>query len=41
MSEHQGTHLDAPRHFIEGRITAEAIPVGDLVAAAIVIDCSA
>jgi kynurenine formamidase len=38
MSEHTGTHLDAPIHFIDGQISAERIPVDDLVAAAIVID---
>lgn len=41
MGEHTGTHLDAPAHFIDGEITAERIPVSDLVAAAIVIDIAA
>jgi kynurenine formamidase len=39
--EHGGTHLDAPIHFGEGRLTAEAIPLSRLVAPAIVIDISA
>jgi kynurenine formamidase len=37
-SEHVGTHLDAPFHFAEGRLTAEKIPLADLIGPAIVID---
>jgi kynurenine formamidase len=40
-SEHGGTHLDAPIHFAEGKRTADAIPVGDLIGPAVVIDISA
>jgi kynurenine formamidase len=39
--EHGGTHLDAPIHFGEGRMTAEQIPLERLVAPAVVIDVSA
>jgi kynurenine formamidase len=38
MSEHQGTHLDAPCHFIEGAGSVEAVPAAELVADAVVID---
>jgi kynurenine formamidase len=40
-AEHGGTHLDAPIHFAEGRRTSDAIPLGNLVGAAVVIDVSA
>jgi kynurenine formamidase len=43
MGEHTGTHLDAPVHWItgrEGRDVAQ-IPVGQLVAPAVVVDKSA
>lgn len=36
--EHGGTHIDAPIHFAEGGIGTAAIPLGNLVAPAIVID---
>jgi len=39
--EHGGTHLDAPIHFSAGGLTAERIPLRQLVAAAVVIDVSA
>lgn len=39
--EHGGTHLDAPIHFGEGRLTADRIPLERLVAPAVVIDVSA
>jgi kynurenine formamidase len=38
MSEHQGTHLDAPIHFTSGGLSADAIPVDHLLAEAVVID---
>jgi len=38
--EHGGTHLDAPVHFAANGITAEEIPLQDLIAPAIVIDVS-
>jgi kynurenine formamidase len=40
MPEHGGTHLDAPIHFADGKRTADAIPVRQLIAPAIVIDVS-
>lgn len=36
--EHGGTHLDAPIHFAEHGLTADALPVRQLVAPAVVID---
>jgi len=36
--EHGGTHLDAPIHFAAGRRTADAIPLEQLLAPAVVID---
>ncbi|WP_337845217.1 cyclase family protein [Thermus sp.] len=30
--EHSGTHMDAPAHFAEGGLTAEKLPVGNLIA---------
>ena len=39
--EHGGTHLDAPFHFAEGGRTADAVPLRQLMAAAVVIDVSA
>ena len=39
--EHGGTHLDAPIHFSQGALTADQIPVRQLIAPAAVIDISA
>ncbi len=39
--EHGGTHLDAPIHFAEHGLTADAVPVRQLVGPAVVIDVSA
>jgi kynurenine formamidase len=39
--EHGGTHLDAPIHFSAAGLTAERIPLRQLVAPAVVIDVSA
>ena len=39
--EHGGTHLDAPIHFADGHRTVDTIPVGQLVAPAVVLDVSA
>src|SRR5262249_16529166 len=39
-SEHGGTHLDAPIHFGEGKLSSDEIPVSRLVSTAIVIDIS-
>ncbi len=38
--EHGGTHLDAPIHFGEGRLSTDRIPLEKLVAPAVVIDIS-
>lgn len=38
MSEHGGTHIDAPIHFAQGRLPVDAIPLQSLVAPAVVID---
>jgi kynurenine formamidase len=40
-AEHGGTHLDAPVHFAEGRLTADAIPLQGLIGPAAVVDVSA
>lgn len=40
MSEHGGTHLDAPIHFSEGRHTSEQIPIARLIGPAAVVDVS-
>jgi kynurenine formamidase len=39
--EHGGTHLDAPRHFAEGRQTVDEVPLEKLIGAAVKIDVSA
>ncbi len=38
--EHGGTHLDAPIHFSEGKLTADEIPVDNLIGKAVIIDVS-
>jgi kynurenine formamidase len=38
--EHGGTHIDAPAHFGEGRISVDKIPLGNLLGPAVVIDIS-
>jgi kynurenine formamidase len=38
MSEHGGTHIDAPIHFGEGRLALDEIPLQKLIAPAVVID---
>ena len=37
-SEHGGTHLDAPRHFAEGKWTTDQIPLERLVGPGVVVD---
>ncbi len=37
-AEHGGTHLDAPRHFVETKRTTEQIPLSQLMGPAVVID---
>ncbi len=36
--EHGGTHLDAPVHFAEGRLSADALPLERLIGPAVVVD---
>jgi kynurenine formamidase len=36
--EHGGTHIDAPVHFAEGGVSADKLPLENLVAPAVVID---
>lgn len=38
LAEHGGTHLDAPRHFHAGGSTTERVPLGRLIAPAVVVD---
>jgi len=40
LSEHGGTHLDAPIHFARGRQTADEIPLSNLIGPAAVVDVS-
>ncbi|THD68110.1 cyclase family protein [Robertkochia marina] len=39
-AEHGGTHIDAPIHFAEGKLTVDQIPLESLMGAAIKIDVS-
>ena len=39
-AEHGGTHLDAPIHFAEDRLTADEIPLSGLIGPAAVVDVS-
>lgn len=39
-AEHGGTHLDAPIHFAEGRLTVDEIPLSGLIGPAAVVDVS-
>lgn len=39
--EHGGTHLDAPIHFAENRLTVDRLPLSSLTGNAIVVDVSA
>lgn len=40
LSEHGGTHLDAPIHFAEGKQTTDRIPLDQLIGPAAVLDVS-
>src|SRR5688572_5711840 len=40
MAEHGGTHMDAPIHFAEGRLTAADVPLASCIGPAVVIDAS-
>jgi kynurenine formamidase len=37
-ADHGGTHLDAPKHFAEGRLAADQVPLDSLMGPACVID---
>ena len=39
-AEHGGTHIDAPSHFYEGRLTVDQIPADRLMGPGVVIDVS-
>jgi len=39
-AEHGGTHLDAPIHFAQDRLTSDALPLTSLIAPAVVVDVS-
>ncbi|WP_392354173.1 cyclase family protein [Brevundimonas sp. LF-1] len=45
VGEHTGTHFDAPAHWVTGKDqpagTVDVVPPSDLIAPAVVIDCSA
>ena len=40
MGSHTGTHTDAPKHFIQGGIGVDEIPLSKLIGEAVVIDLS-
>jgi kynurenine formamidase len=37
-AEHGGTHMDAPIHFAQGKLTADQVPLTSLIGPAVVID---
>jgi kynurenine formamidase len=41
MAEHGGTHMDAPIHFAEGKLTSDAVPLSACIGPAVVIDVRA
>ena len=41
MAEHGGTHMDAPIHFAEGKLTSDQVPLANCIGPAAVIDVSA
>jgi kynurenine formamidase len=41
MAEHGGTHMDAPIHFAEGKLTADAVPLRSCIGPAALIDVRA
>jgi kynurenine formamidase len=40
MSDHAGTHVDAPAHFVEGGQTVDLVPVEKFVGRGVVVDVS-
>ncbi|MBS0169047.1 MAG: cyclase family protein [Nitrospira sp.] len=41
LSEHAGTHMDAPSHFAKGQVGIDGIPVGHLIGPAVLVDVRA
>ncbi len=41
FDEHTGTHLDAPVHFVDGAVTADRLPVDQLIAPLVVVSIAA
>jgi len=39
-AEHGGTHIDAPIHFAEGKLTVDRIPLEQFIGPAVVVDVS-
>jgi kynurenine formamidase len=40
MSEHTGTHIDAPRHFIPGALSVDELPLKSVMGRGVVIDAA-
>ena len=40
LGTHTGTHLDAPRHFLEHGLTIDRVPLGTLVGDVTIVDCA-
>ena len=40
-AEHGGTHMDAPIHFAQGKLTADKVPLAAMMGPAVVVDVSA
>jgi len=40
FSDHSGTHIDAPNHFVAGKDSVEQLPLDKLVGQALMLDCS-
>jgi kynurenine formamidase len=38
MAEHGGTHMDAPIHFAEGKLTADRVPLSSCIGPAAIVD---
>ncbi|GHV42990.1 cyclase [Synergistales bacterium] len=41
MSEHTGTHIDAPAHFVKGGLTIDKLPVTQIIGRGVNIDATA
>lgn len=40
LSDHAGTHIDAPNHFIKNGQSVDEIPIENILGSAIMLDCS-